>query len=158
MKHYCNRTFNNESTAKERSLIKYWGAGGGAVAGARGREGTQTRFTESNLHLSSLHSNTDTFENIADQDKPAHHEYLIGMCTIGHSCIDIWLKPLFATIDVSKFRDWRVNFRNSGLKKNTFRLQSNLNSSNNDGSFTKDDSNSFLVPTKFFRELQTTNI
>ena len=44
------------------------------MAGARGREGTQTRFTEPNLHLSSLHSNTDTFENIADQDKPAHYE------------------------------------------------------------------------------------
>ena len=36
-------------------------------------------------------------------------------------------------------------------------LHSNLNSSNTDGSFTMVNSNSFLSPTKFFRQLKKTN-
>ena len=37
-------------------------------------------------------------------------------------------------------------------------IQSNLDGSNTDGSFTMATSNSFLVPTKFFRQPKKTNI
>ena len=34
-----------------------------------------------------------------------------------HSVLDILLKPLFATMNVSKFRDGRVHFRNTGVER-----------------------------------------
>ena len=44
-------------------------------------------------------------------------------------------------------------FPNTGYSKamTASEIQSNLDSSNTDGSFTMANSNSFLVPTKFFR-------
>ena len=41
---------------------------------------------------------------------------LIRIYTVCHSVIDFLLKPLFATMDVSKFRDGRVYFRKSEVK------------------------------------------
>ena len=76
---------------------------------------TITVFT---LTLSSLKTNTDTFANSADLDEMAHNETahnLIWICTVCHSIIDFWLKPLFATMDVTKFGDGKVHFINSGF-------------------------------------------
>ena len=39
---------------------------------------------------------------------------LATIYTVCHSDIDFWLKPLFATMDVSKFRGGRVHFINTG--------------------------------------------
>ena len=41
---------------------------------------------------------------------------LIWIYTVCHSVIDFWLKPLFATMGVSRFRDGRVHVRNLGVK------------------------------------------
>ena len=42
--------------------------------------------------------------------------HLIWIYTVCHSIIDFRLKLLFVTMDVSKFRDGKVFFRNSGVK------------------------------------------
>ena len=42
---------------------------------------------------------------------------LIRIYTVCNSVIDFWLKPLLATMGVSKFRDGRIPFRNSRLKE-----------------------------------------
>ena len=41
---------------------------------------------------------------------------LIRIYTVSNPFIDLCLKPLFATMDLSKFRDGSVHFRNSGMK------------------------------------------
>ena len=41
---------------------------------------------------------------------------LIRIFIVCHAVVDISLKPLFATMDVSKLRDGRVHFRTSGVK------------------------------------------
>ena len=48
---------------------------------------------------------------------------LIRISTVCHSVIDFCLKPLFTSMDVmdvSKFRDRKVHFRNSGERVNLF--------------------------------------
>ena len=60
--------------------------------------------------------NTDALQtNSEDPDETAHNEpsHRDLHC---NSVIDFWLKPLFVTMDVSKFRDGGVNFKNSGVK------------------------------------------
>ena len=42
--------------------------------------------------------------------------HLIRIYTVCHSVIDIGLNPLFATMDVSRFKAGRVHFRNLGVK------------------------------------------
>ena len=42
--------------------------------------------------------------------------WLIRIYTVCHSIIDFWLKPLFATMSLSKFRDGRIHVRNLGNK------------------------------------------
>ena len=58
---------------------------------------------------------TNTFSNSKAPDETARkdqsHQDL--HC---HSVIDFGLKHLFATMDVSKFRDGRIHFINSGVK------------------------------------------
>ena len=61
------------------------------------------------LTLSSLQTNTDTFANSA-YPEPSHQDLHCN------SVLDFWLKPLFATMDVSKIRDGRVHVRNPGVK------------------------------------------
>ena len=41
---------------------------------------------------------------------------LIWIYTVSNSVTELQLKHLFATMDVSKFRDGRVHFRNLGVK------------------------------------------
>ena len=42
---------------------------------------------------------------------------LIWIYTVCHSVIDFRLKPLCASVDMSKLKDGRVHFRNSGMKR-----------------------------------------
>ena len=41
----------------------------------------------------------------------------IRIYTICHSGLDFRLKPLFAVVSTSKFKDGRVHFRDSGMKE-----------------------------------------
>ena len=43
--------------------------------------------------------------------------HLIRSYTVCHSVFDFTLKPLFASVDMSKFKDGRMHFRNSGMKR-----------------------------------------
>ena len=67
--------------------------------------------------LSSIHTNTDSFENSADPDetardeKPSHQ-----ICTVCLSDVYFSMTPRFATMGVPEFQDKRVHFRNSGRK------------------------------------------
>ena len=58
-----------------------------------------------------LQTNIDTIATSVDPDEMVHQglHYL-------PSLIDLWLKPLFATIYASKFKYGSVDFRNSGVK------------------------------------------
>ena len=67
------------------------------------------------LNPSSLQTNTDTFANSVDPDETARRSRLIWIFIVCHSVI-FFTKPLFATMDVSKFRDGYANFRKSGVK------------------------------------------
>ena len=61
----------------------------------------KTNYVNKNvLTFSSMLTSTDTFANSADPD-----DRLIRIYTVCHFVIDFWQKPLFATMDVSKFRD-----------------------------------------------------
>ena len=42
--------------------------------------------------------------------------HLIRIYTVCHSVFDFRLKPLFASVDMAKFRDGRVHLKNSGMK------------------------------------------
>ena len=59
-----------------------------------------------------------TFEKNAGPDETAHNPIsrLIRTCTIFHSVIEWWTEILFASMDVSKFRDGWVHFINSEVK------------------------------------------
>ena len=41
---------------------------------------------------------------------------LIWIYTVCHSVWDFWLMSLFTTMDVSKIKDWRIHWRNLGVK------------------------------------------
>ena len=41
---------------------------------------------------------------------------LVRIYTVFHSVIDFKLKPFFASVDMSKFKDVGVHFRNSGTE------------------------------------------
>ena len=41
---------------------------------------------------------------------------LFRIYTVCHSVFDFRLKPLFASVNMSKFKDGRVHFRNFGMK------------------------------------------
>ena len=45
---------------------------------------------------------------------------LIRIYTVFYSAFDFRLKPHFASVDVSKFKDGRVHLRNFGMKTDTF--------------------------------------
>ena len=45
-----------------------------------------------------------------------HKPSLCRIYTVCNSVFDIWLASLFALVDMSKFKDGRVHFRNSGMK------------------------------------------
>ena len=42
--------------------------------------------------------------------------HLIWIYTVCHSVFDFRMQPLFASVDMSKFKDVRVHSRNSGMK------------------------------------------
>ena len=77
----------------------------------------EARMKKGPLTFSSIQINTDTFANSADPDEaalqePSHLDL--------HDCyyvIDFGLKPLFAKMYVSKFRDGRVHVRNLGYER-----------------------------------------
>ena len=68
-------------------------------------------------------TNTDPFANIADpgemtQNKPSNQDLQFAFWLL-----IIWLKLLFATMDMSKFKDGRVYVKNSrGVKKAYLKL------------------------------------
>ena len=64
-----------------------------------------------------LQTKTDTSANSVDLDETAHMSRLIRIYTICHSVFDFRLKPLFASMDVTKFKDGKVHVRNSGVKE-----------------------------------------
>ena len=72
--------------------------------------------------LSSLQTNTDTFANSEDLDETAHYQ----LSHLDLHCLPFcyWLltETLFATMDVSKFWDGRVHFRNGGEKIKACRI------------------------------------
>ena len=43
--------------------------------------------------------------------------HLIRFYIVCHSASDFKMKPLFASVDMSKFKDRRVHFRHSGMKE-----------------------------------------
>ena len=51
-----------------------------------------------------------------DQDEMAHYEPSHQDPHCCHYAFDFTLKPLFEAVDMSKFKDGRVHFRNSGMK------------------------------------------
>ena len=65
--------------------------------------------------LSALLTKMVIFANSADQDETVRW-VLSGSTQFPILLLIFWLKPLFATMAVSKFRDGRVHFRNSGMK------------------------------------------
>ena len=80
------------------------------------------------FNLSSQQTTTDTCANSVDPDEIPHKEpsHQNLHCLPFH--FDFRLKPLFASVDVSKFKDGRVHFRNLGVKglrknRSTYRLQ-----------------------------------
>ena len=62
--------------------------------------------------LLSLQTNTDTCVNSADPDEMPYNEPSHQNQHCLPFCYWFWLKPLFATMNVSKFRDGRVHVRN----------------------------------------------
>ena len=67
------------------------------------------------LTLSVLQTQMATFANIVDSDETACNESSHHDPQFAILLLFIWLKPLFATMDVFKFG--RVHFRNSGVKR-----------------------------------------
>ena len=65
------------------------------------------------LTISALLTTQNTCATSVDPDVMSR---LIRIYTVCHSIIDFWMKTLFATMDVSKFRDRREHFRNSEVK------------------------------------------
>ena len=65
------------------------------------------------LALSVLQTKTNTCANSVDQDEMAHNE----PSHLDLHCLSFYfrLKPLFASMDKSKFKKKRVHFRNSGM-------------------------------------------
>ena len=60
-------------------------------------------------------ANTDTFANSVDPDETARN--VSSWSTLFAILLLILTKPLFATMDESKFRDGRAHFRSSGMKE-----------------------------------------
>ena len=73
------------------------------------------------LTLSSLQTNTDTFANSVDPDETAHNEQ--SHQDLNCAILLLWLKPWFATMDVSKCIDGKVHVRNPGVKGLIWYLQ-----------------------------------
>ena len=69
-----------------------------------------------NLTLSALQTNTSTFANSVDPDEMAHYEPSHQDLHCLPFCFILWLISLVATMNVSKFKNGRVHFRNLGVK------------------------------------------
>ena len=63
-------------------------------------------------HFVSVHW-YNIFANNVDPDETSH---LIWIYTVCHSDFNFRLKPLFASVDMSKFKDGGVHIRNTGMK------------------------------------------
>ena len=73
------------------------------------------------LTLSALKPKTDTFANSVDQDETAQHEPSLLDLHCLPFCSWFTTVTRLAAVDVSKYRDGSVYFRNSGLKGLTLR-------------------------------------
>ena len=65
------------------------------------------------LTLSGRLTKKDSCANSVDPGETAR---LIKIYTVCHSVFDIRLKPLFASVNMSRFKDGRVHFRNLGMQ------------------------------------------
>ena len=65
------------------------------------------------LALSAPQTKTDACANKEDPEEMAHKHRIY---TVRHSVFDFRLKLLFAAMDMSKFKDGKVHFRNLGMK------------------------------------------
>ena len=73
------------------------------------------------LTFSAWQSKTATCANNLDPDETAYNEPSSQILHRLPFCLYIYinnfrLKTLFASIDIIKFKDWRVHFRNSGME------------------------------------------
>ena len=57
-----------------------------------------------------------SFENSADPDEMAHNEPSHQDLHCSAVCLDFRLRPLFGTMVLTRFKDGRVHFRDTGLK------------------------------------------
>ena len=74
------------------------------------------QFNQKMLNLPVQQTKTDAYPNSVDPDEMACNEWSHQdlHCLPFFFCV-LWLKPLFASVDMSKFKDGRIHFRNWGM-------------------------------------------